>query len=79
MLYQVQAQTKTEVTDSLGTWEGAISSPTFYLDSNVQGIVSKEHAAKIVRHWLSDAGLEVIDVTVAAQGEYFEVTWPGVY
>lgn len=29
-------------------------SPTFYLDPNVQGIVSEDHAKRIVEHWMTD-------------------------
>lgn len=57
--YAVNVQTETRN----GKWTGAISSPTFYLDANVQGIVSEDHAKRIVEHWLTDAGLTVISVT----------------
>jgi hypothetical protein len=44
-------------------YTGSIDSPTFYLDSNVQGIVSEDHAKRIVQRWLEDTGLAVLDVT----------------
>lgn len=46
-----------------GEWTGTRQSPTFYLHPSVQGIVSEDHAARIVRHWLDDLGLTVANVT----------------
>lgn len=45
MLYCVQAN----VTWSKDGWNTYIQVPTFYLDSQVQGIVSVDHAEKIAR------------------------------
>jgi hypothetical protein len=58
-LYGITVQTETRD----GDYTGSVSSPTFYLDSNVQGIVSEDHAKRIVEHWLTDAGLTVLNVT----------------
>ena len=44
MLYAVTA---TRRTVAVGDWQGSTQVPTFYLDSDVQGIVSCEHAARI--------------------------------
>lgn len=35
-------------------YERGTDSPTFYLDPNVQGIVSEDHAKRIVEHWMTD-------------------------
>lgn len=62
-LYNVHIQTASQ----RGDWSGAISSPTIVLDSEIQGIVSTEHAETIVRNWLMSAGLEVISVGATAR------------
>jgi hypothetical protein len=47
-MYAVTVQTVRKV----GGFEGSVPSPTFYLDENVQGIISEAHARKIVEDWL---------------------------
>lgn len=63
-LYGINVSTETRN----GEYTGAVESPTFYLDSNVQGIVSTEHAERIVQNWLRDTGLTVLSVTAQTLG-----------
>jgi len=49
-LYQVQAA----VTVNHGTWYHTAILPTFYLDANVQGIVTREQASRIAREIVRD-------------------------
>ena len=63
--YSVQVGTETRV----GEYVGQIQSPTFILDSDIQGITDSAHAERIVRAWLRDAGLTVDHVSV---GIYWE-------
>ncbi len=44
----------------------AVNLPTFYLDSRVQGIVSEDHAERIVRGMLADLGHAAEDIYVQA-------------
>ena len=50
-MYQL---TVTVETTSADGWTGARQLPTFYLDSDVQGIVSADHAERIARRMLTD-------------------------
>jgi hypothetical protein len=59
VLYAITVRTETRN----GDYTGMIESPTFYLNSDVQGIVSEDHAKRIIEHWLTDAGLTVLGVT----------------
>jgi hypothetical protein len=59
-LYAVNVQTEKKT----GPYLSFITSPTFYLDSNVQGITDLNHANHIVERWLADAGLNVTGMTV---------------
>lgn len=48
--YAIHCQVKTHLTDRWGgEYSGSRGLPTFYLDSRVQGIVSKAHAVSIAR------------------------------
>lgn len=40
-----------------GEWEGARMVPTFYLDSDVQGITGVEHAARVAAEVVNPLGL----------------------
>lgn len=53
---------QTETVD--GAWRGSVGSPTFYLESSVQGITSTTHAERIIRSWLADAKVSVLGVSV---------------
>lgn len=64
MRYRVTVATESTTHDGFA---GVTQSPTFLLDSTVQGITSPEHAEHIVRAWLGDAGLNVLAVTVVAE------------
>jgi hypothetical protein len=44
-LYVVQVTSRRD----RGGWESIRSTPTFFLDENIQGIVDEAHAARIVR------------------------------
>ena len=63
MMYLVTTGTERKSAD--GKWTGQIQSPTFILDSHIQGIMSAKGAEKIVRHWLVAMGLTVDFVTVS--------------
>jgi hypothetical protein len=62
MLYAVSAIVHMQRTESPGlidkttAWKSSIPLPTFYLDSNVQGIMSEDHATRIVRTMLESIG-----------------------
>jgi hypothetical protein len=69
MLYGVIVQTETPVNG----WRRHSSSPTFYLDSDVLGITSADHARRIVVNWLSDliysADGKATDIAITVVGE----------
>jgi hypothetical protein len=50
MMYAVTAS----VTRKVGKWSSTTHSPTFFLDSNVQGIVSVNHAERIALRMVQD-------------------------
>lgn len=55
-MYAIHATRQTSSTDDSGReWRGVVSLPTFYLDPNVQGIVSAEHARDVALGLLRDA------------------------
>jgi hypothetical protein len=60
-LYAVQATVETK----RGEWSGMKQIPTFYLDSNVQGIISEEHACRIAADILG-AGTEFATFHISA-------------
>ena len=66
MLYQIQATVVEKRADGYSVTHQI---PTFYLDSNIQGIVSEEHAAKIATDILNPAKLASLQVHVAATKE----------
>src|ERR1700729_3989592 len=73
--YAIHATIRTHVAG----FDGNVSVPTFYLDGDVQGITSAEHAAGIARGVLNPAGLIAAgDVDVRAYpvdpGRYTHVT-----
>jgi hypothetical protein len=49
MLYQITATRTTTSTRHGSSWTSTTQIPTFYLDSNMQGIVAATHAEKIAR------------------------------
>lgn len=63
MLYAVSVIVTRRFPDG---WTSAIDMPTFYLDSNVQGIVSADHAAEIARQMFMRLGHKRDDVSVYA-------------
>lgn len=62
-MYQIIAQVTR--TDEDGYWSTA-SLPTFYLNSQVQGITSPDHAVKIVQKMLNPFDDESLTVSVSA-------------
>lgn len=44
------------ITRQKGEWQSTRQIPTFYLDPNVQGIVSDDHAARIVQDIINPYG-----------------------
>ena len=69
MLYNVNVRTETRS----GLYRGSVDSPTFVLDSDIQGIVSEGHASQIVNSWLSRAGLTILDVSVGVRDDVSEL------
>lgn len=63
MLYQIQARVERTTADG---WTSVRDLPTFYLDSNVQGILSVEAAERIARRLLTDAAGDGATVHVFA-------------
>lgn len=66
-MYIVSALRFTTTTDEHGNvWKGQEQIPTFFLDENVQGIVSEEHAESIARDILggSEDTLSIIAVKI---------------
>lgn len=65
--YAVQCQVVSETKDSNGTvWTSSNGVPTFFLDIDVQGIVSDEHAESIARKVVDPLGLaKEVHVSVA--------------
>lgn len=61
-MYAITASVHTQQ----GEWKGVRHLPTFYLDENVQGIVSEEHAAKIARDIINPLGTVTMHVEVFA-------------
>lgn len=62
MLYAISAIVQRECDG----WMRPVSLPTFYLDANVQGIVSEAHAIEIVRDMLQRLGHSRRDINVQA-------------
>jgi hypothetical protein len=64
------AVTATLTRETAGGWEATRQLPTFYLDSDTQGIVSREHAERIARElfaWsVAQVELTVWPVTLAS-------------
>lgn len=48
-MYAIQATMTVREKNQFGGWTETRQLPTFYLDPNVQGIISEEHAADIAR------------------------------
>jgi hypothetical protein len=62
-VYAIHAQVITHA----GNFSGSRGVPTFYLDSRVQGIISREHAASIAREILNPLGtIDPADLRVSA-------------
>jgi hypothetical protein len=57
MMYAIHAMVTTHGTDSAGEYSGSKGTPTFYLDSDVQGIVNAEHAVNIANDVVNPLGL----------------------
>ena len=57
MMYAVHVQITTHGSDSAGKFSGSRGCPTFYLDSDVQGIVSESHAVNIANDVVNPLGL----------------------
>lgn len=54
-MYAISAVRIKQRRDMFGaTWVATTQVPTFYLDENVQGIISEDHAVKIARDILGD-------------------------
>jgi hypothetical protein len=78
-LYAVHVRVLTHETDRHGvTWEGSRGTPTFYLDSRVQGIVSEEHAARIAADVVNPLGtIPAADIHAHAYAVPEGDTFPG--
>lgn len=78
MFYRITARI---VNRPNGEWRYRTEVPTFFLDSDVQGIVSAEHAARIAKSMLADlvrqdlsAGAYIrLEVTDENGNDYFAV------
>ena len=70
MLYQINATRTCYSVRSGSNWTRTNQIPTFYLDSNMQGIVDAEHAEKIARRILG-VGDSVSSVRLSVQAEPF--------
>lgn len=60
MLYQINATrtiTGLKRRNDDSSWTTTNQIPTFYLDSNIQGIVDSEHAERIARDVLESGGM----------------------
>jgi hypothetical protein len=56
-LYAITVQVETVTIGSGDTaWRGSVQVPTFYLDADVQGIVSEDHAARIASTIINPLG-----------------------
>ena len=55
-MYAIQVQLETATRDETWPepWTASVQVPTFYLNGNVQGIVSEEHAERIARGMFAD-------------------------
>ena len=70
MLYQITATRTITTTRNGSDWTSTKQIPTFYLDSNMLGIVDSEHAEKIARRILGD-GDRVSSVRLSVHAEPF--------
>lgn len=57
MIYAIHLMITTHGADSAGEFSGSRGCPTFYLDSDVQGIMNAEHAANIASDVVNPLGL----------------------
>lgn len=71
MLYTVQAVAN--VKQGHGAYV-TVPLPTFYLDSNVQGIVNADHATRIARHMLLSIMPAGSGLSVSVEPEYTNPT-----
>ena len=62
MLYAITAT----VNKGRGKWTSTMQIPAFFLDSNVQGITSKEHAKFIAEEIINSCRLKTMKVNVCA-------------
>jgi hypothetical protein len=61
-MYAITATVETTVHSKSGDWHGARQIPTFYLDENVQGIVSEAHAERIAREIIDPLSSRTVHV-----------------
>jgi hypothetical protein len=57
MMYAIHVMITTHGSDSAGDYSGSKGCPTFYLDSDVQGILSESHAANVASDVVNPLGL----------------------
>lgn len=69
-IYTVAASVERDTHDG---WTGLRVIPLFYLDSDVQGITSTEHATSIARRMLTDAAGPEATVHVQAYATGYEL------
>lgn len=73
-MYQIQARVKKFLVND--RWnELSIGIPTFFLDENVQGIISEEHCQDIVKNMLNPFDDDNVIVYATIKKVHYANTW----